>query len=103
MWYLISAMDLERWLDEGRFLYLVDLRDRASYEEGHIRGAVNFPDEELWERRDELPKREWIVVYCYHGPNGMRMAQRLAKLGYRVADVYGGIAAYRGKYIVQSR
>jgi len=30
----------------------------------------------------------------------MLAARQLAKLGYEVADVYGGIEAYRGRYMV---
>ena len=40
-----------------------------------------------------------IVLDCYHGPNSMRAARWLASLGYETADVYGGIQAYRGKYL----
>ena len=54
-------------------------------------------------RLDELPRERLIVLYCYHGPNSMRAARQLAQLGYEAADVYGGILAYRGKYMVRSR
>ncbi|MDO4267594.1 MAG: rhodanese-like domain-containing protein [Eubacteriales bacterium] len=103
MWYLISADDLEQYLDEGRGMTLVDMRDEQSYRNGHIRGAVNIPEGELMARLDELPRHQLIVLYCYHGPNSMRAARKLAQLGYEAADVYGGILAYRGKYMVYSR
>lgn len=103
MWYLISAADLEQYLDEGRGICLVDIRDRDSYEQSHIRGAINIPGEELMGRLGELSGGCLIVLYCYHGPNSMLAARRLSELGYQVADVYGGILAYRGKYMVYSR
>lgn len=103
MWYLISADDLEQYLDEGRRMALVDMRDEQSYRNGHIRGAVNIPEEELMRRLPELPKGELIVLYCYHGSNSIRAARKLAQLGYEAADVYGGILAYRGKYMAYSR
>lgn len=103
MWYLISAEDLERYLDEGREMYLIDMRNPEDYEEGHICGAVNIPGDELMERLCSLPSEKLIVLYCYHGPNSMRAARRLSQLGYQAADVYGGILAYHGKYLVQSR
>lgn len=103
MWYLISAMDLEEYLDEGRKMFLVDLRDRCSYRKSHIRGAVNIPAEELMDRTGELPRDCLIVLYCCHGPNSMVAARQLSRLGYEVADVYGGILAYRGKYLAYSR
>ena len=55
MWYIISAAQLEQYLDENRWIYLVDMRDRNSYAQAHIQGAVNIPDEEFWERVGELP------------------------------------------------
>lgn len=100
MWFLISAMELEEYLDEGRNIYLVDIRDRDSYEKSHIRGAVNIPDEELPDRMQELPADRLIVIYCYRGPRSMLAARLLSRQGFRVADVYGGIQAYRGKYLV---
>lgn len=100
MCFLISAAELEQYLDENRPICLVDIRDRASYEREHIRGAVNIPDEELMSRLEQLPTDRLIVLYCYHGPRSMRAARILSGCGYQVADVYGGIQAYRGKYRV---
>lgn len=103
MWYLISAEDLERYLDEGREMLLVDMRDPSDYAKNHIQGAVNIPGDELMERLFCLPFDKLIVLYCYHGPNSMLAARQLAQRGYRAADVYGGILSYHGKYLVQSR
>ena len=103
MWYLISGADLEELLEQEKDMLLVDMRDRQSYEKGHICGAVHIPGEELMSRLEELPRNRLIVLYCYHGPNSMRAARQLAQLGYEVADVYGGILAYRGKYMVRTR
>lgn len=101
MWDLVSGAQLDEYLDQGRKLFLVDMRDSRSYCRAHIRGAVNIPAEELRSRIRELPSDRLIVLYCYHGPNSMRAARWLASLGYEAADVYGGIQAYRGKYLEQ--
>ncbi len=97
MWYVISAAQLEQYLEEGRWIYLVDLRDWDSFMRGHIPGAVNIPDEELWNRVGELPRDRLIVLYCYRGPRSMLAARQLARCGYQAADAYGGIEAYRGR------
>ena len=101
MWYMISAAQLEQYLDENRWIYLVDMRDPASYARSHIRGAVNIPDEEFWGRVGELPRDRFIILYCYRGPRSMIAARQLARYGYQVADICGGIEAYRGKYLVR--
>ena len=99
MWDLISGAQLDEYLEQGKRLFLVDMRDARSYRRAHIRGAVNIPYGELRARIGELPQESLIVLYCYHGPNSMRAARWLASLGYKTADVYGGIQVYRGKYL----
>ena len=99
MWSLISPSELEQYLDERRPMVLVDLRDRASYQAGHIRGAVNIPYEEMAAQLYQLPPNVLVVLYCYHGPRSMLMARYLSDQGFTVADVYGGIDSYRGKYM----
>lgn len=101
MWYVISVAQLEQYLEENRWIYLVDMRDRDSYMQSHILGAVNIPDEEFWGRAGELPKDRLIVLYCYRGPRGMLAARQLARYGYQAADVCGGFEAYRGRYKVR--
>ena len=101
MWYNISTAQLEQYLDENRWIYLVDMRDRASYMQSHIRGAVNIPDEEFWGRVGELPTDRLIVLYCYRGPRSMLAARQLARYGYQAADVCGGFEAYRGRHKVR--
>lgn len=98
MWNVISAAQLDEYLREGRQIYLVDIREKEDFAQDHIWGAVNIPAEELPERLDELPTDQWIVLYCYHGPQSMRAARWLGQLGYHAADVYGGMQAYRGRY-----
>ena len=55
MWDLISGAQLDEYLDQGRNVFLVDMRDANSYRRAHIRGAVNIPYGELRARIGELP------------------------------------------------
>lgn len=50
-------------LNRGEIL-LVDVRGKASYDVGHIAGALSLPEEELNARLDELPRDAEIVLYC---------------------------------------
>lgn len=43
---------------------LLDVRPRAEFEAGHLRGAINVPVEELSARVDELPQDRQIITYC---------------------------------------
>ena len=66
MWDLISGAQLDEYLDQGKRLFLVDMRDARAYRRAHIRGAVNIPYGELRARIGELPQESLVVLYCYH-------------------------------------
>lgn len=44
--------------------FVVDVRNQASFDAGHIRGAKLIPDAEVKNHSDELPKNKLIVTYC---------------------------------------
>lgn len=74
---------------------VIDTRSQASWDQGHIPGALHIPGPDL-ERRAaaELPDRSAsIVVYCWGpGCNGStRAALTLSRLGYlHVKELIGG-------------
>ena len=41
-----------------------DVRDRASFDRGHIAGAQHLPFDEVEARLSELPRDKQIVTYC---------------------------------------
>ena len=43
---------------------LVDVRAKAQYDQGHIRGAVCVPRTEIDKRLAQLPKDKLIIFYC---------------------------------------
>jgi 3-mercaptopyruvate sulfurtransferase SseA len=43
---------------------VIDVRNQASYDAGHIRGAKLIPEAEVVNHSDELPKNKLIVTYC---------------------------------------
>lgn len=71
---------------------LVDVRSRASYDQGHVPGAIHLPGRELAERHGELADLPNLVVYCW-GPacNGAtRAALELSRRGLVVREMIGG-------------
>jgi len=76
---------------------LVDVRSRASFERGHVAGAVNIPHRTITrERIREYSPNALFVTYC-DGPhcNGStRGAIALATLGYRVKEMIGGVTGW---------
>lgn len=43
---------------------VIDVRNQASYDAGHIRGSKLIPEAEVVNHIDELPKDKLIVTYC---------------------------------------
>lgn len=80
---------------------IIDLRTKEEYMQGHIKGAINIPyDEQEW--CVAPPKADEIVLYCERGSISLVVGRELAKRGYQVRSVIGGIHAYNGRYLVIS-
>lgn len=45
-------------------VFVVDVRDRDSYNAGHIPGSKVVPVAEVQDRLDEFPRDKMIVTYC---------------------------------------
>lgn len=103
----ISMRELDCWISWGRPMELIDLRSRSAYEVSHLRGAVNIPFEELEDmiyegRLFEYQEGSPLVLYCARGGQSMVACNHLSQQGYPVVNVAGGMAAYRGKWLVRS-
>jgi hypothetical protein len=59
----ISAEDLKEKYNTGNVL-IVDVRDQASYDANHIKGALHIPLASIEANLDLLPKEKEIVTYC---------------------------------------
>jgi rhodanese-related sulfurtransferase len=72
---------------------LVDSRSRASWDQGHVPGAIHLPTAEIAARAATVvPAGSAVVTYCW-GPGcngGTRAALEFAKLGYPVKEMIGG-------------
>jgi rhodanese-related sulfurtransferase len=80
----------------GQKLLVLDVRNQASWDQGHLPGAIHFPSREIESRLHELPPVDAdpdIVVYCWGpGCNGStKSALVLAQAGHRsVREMIGG-------------
>lgn len=97
----IPINQIDNLIDQRQDIYLVDLRNRASFGRCHIKGAVNIPFQELENRLDELPSGQTLYFYCSRGGQSMLACNHLAPLGRDVVNTAGGLAFYRGKYLVR--
>ena len=78
---------------------LLDARRTDEFEEGHIPGAINIPNESIGtEEIAELPdKNQTIYVYCRSGNRSKQASQKLVDLGYTNVIEFGGIIDYSGE------
>jgi predicted sulfurtransferase len=63
---VISAVELKAGMDSGKNLFIVDVRSKEEYMEGHLPGAVNVPPEAYRMLPGLLPSNKSypIVFYC---------------------------------------
>jgi hypothetical protein len=59
----VSLIYAKTAFDNQQALF-VDVRDTASYDLAHIKGALNIPVAEIENRLSDLPKDRWIILYC---------------------------------------
>lgn len=75
---------------------LLDVRTTSERNEGHIKGSVHIPVQELRSRAGELEpyRHQEIICYCRSGNRSMVAALRLRRLGFTVAHLEGGIVEW---------
>ncbi len=93
----ITAPELKEWIDAGKSIHLVDVREPAEYEIVRIPGSVLVPKGDILsgEALSGLPQDRQVVLYC---KSGVRSAEALAAVkgaGFRDAvHVQGGVVAW---------
>lgn len=93
---LLKAEELDSYR-ESRNTVLIDLREKQVYRQEHIYGAVNVPYEELERYVFGIPKNIVIILYCDRGILSLRAGKKLARNGYKVAALAGGMRAYNAR------
>jgi rhodanese-related sulfurtransferase len=92
----IPPHDAVRLMNQGALL--LDVREAAQYEAGHIGEARHLPLKEVAGSAESLKKfrDKPVVTYCDSGMNGGVAARELRKLGFsKVFNLRGGLNAWR--------
>ena len=93
----ISTLQATLLINQQNALVL-DVREAAEYEKGHMLNARNVPLAELEARAAEIDKHKAkpVIVVCDNGNRSGRAATALRKLGFeQVFTLGGGIGAWR--------
>jgi len=87
----IGPEELTEKIESGEDFFLLDVRTRTEHAEQAIEGSSLIPLQELGFRIDELPRDKDIVVYCRVGNRSAYACAHLARMGYNVKNLEGGI------------
>ena len=90
----IRPDELNKKLNAGEDFLLLDVRTPGEYAADAIEGSRLLPVQELSSRVRELPRDKEIIVYCRVGNRSAFAAAHLARLGYTVMNLEGGILSW---------
>ncbi len=90
----IGPEELMEKMESGKKFFLLDVRTPLEHAAQTIQGSQLIPLQELGYRMQELPKDEEIVVYCRVGNRSAYASALLARQGYKVKNLEGGIALW---------
>lgn len=79
---------------------ILDVRTPEEYAEAHIEGAKNidiYRPDFMSEAEKSLSKSRPVYVYCRSGRRSLDAAEKLAKKGFRVINLEGGIIDWTDK------
>jgi len=91
-------------LIEGKNVIIADVRDRDSYNEGHITKAIYLSMPALQEFCEMTDKSRPILVYCNHGISSRSVAQHLIDQGFsEVYSLLGGFETWKEHHPTQDQ
>jgi rhodanese-related sulfurtransferase len=96
MTFTTGPVELDHMIEEEEDINIVDVRAAEDYEEGHIPGAVNLPQDK-WETVEGLEKGKTNVLYCYSHVCHLaaKAAVEFAGRGFPVMEMDGGFKAWK--------
>ncbi len=97
----VTSIELRQMLSDVQSIQVIDVRDAATYKNGHIEGSINIHYEVAETRlMKELKPTERIVFVCYGGPTGDGFAEMLVKNNYKkVYSLSGGMRYWDGRVV----
>lgn len=92
----ISYTKMKEILKENSDIIILDVRSPQEYNEGHINGAINIPEYEIFTKANNILQNRnlKIIVYCKSGNRSKKAIKTFKKLGYEnLYNLEGGIEA----------
>ena len=89
----VSPQEAQERIDSGAML--LDVRESIEYQTFHAPAAKLISLGVLDRRLKELPKEREILVICNSGNRSAQAANLLAREGFKVTNVKGGMVAWQ--------
>lgn len=94
---VVNVNDIDNLIGK---IELIDIREPYEYANGSIKSAKNIPMGKLLGEADKyLDKQKAYYIMCQSGGRSSKTTKMLAKEGYNVINVSGGIGSYVGTII----
>ena len=78
---------------------IIDIRDNLSYNEGHIKNALNIPYYSILSNHSMyLNKRDKYYLYCNYGKQSKEISDRLNLFGYHTYYVKEGYLYFKNNF-----
>lgn len=96
----IGYWDFDKYVNNDEYI-IIDLRDAAEYEEGHILGAINVLFDSFGDfvKNDRLADKK-MIIYCERGGRSYLIAKRYGNIC-DITVLGGGIHSYAGRYMIK--
>ncbi|WP_418765833.1 rhodanese-like domain-containing protein [Mailhella sp.] len=85
---LTPAQATELYNDLNDDLVILDVRTDAEFHDGHAKGALHIPVDELISRTQEIPENKPILIICRSGRRAAHAFDILRKAGRSVDQVW---------------
>ena len=87
----VSPATVKAWVDDGRPVVFLDVREADEFAAGHLPGAINIVYDQVASIARRLPHGQPIVVYCIHSTHrAPEAAKTLSQLGFDNASMLEG-------------
>jgi rhodanese-related sulfurtransferase len=92
---LITPAELQEKVEHGEEVQIIDARIAKQYQEAHVEGARNLPQEHIRTELDSIDKEKVTVTYCNKGVTGNAAQNILLNHGVKqVFNLSGGYKNY---------
>ncbi len=90
---LMSVHELKAAMENPeRNITIIDVRPKATFEEGHVKGAINFPLKDIDAVAVEIGKSDGeVAIICTCGRLSLKAIRKLSEKGIKTTLVEGGM------------